>query len=44
MFNQILLLFDRSLKVGTFLSGVAVASQILCISTTLNKRTSNMKF
>ncbi len=43
MLHQILLLFDllrfRGLaQVGTFLTGVAVASSILCISTTLNKR------
>jgi hypothetical protein len=38
---QILLLFDSLAQVGTFrLSGVAVTSQILCISITLNKRTS----
>jgi len=36
--NQILLLLDKLAQVGTFPKGVAVASQILCISTTLNKR------
>ena len=55
MLHQILLLFDLYrfcglAQVGTFLAGVAVASSILCISTTLNKRISlkkngrNMKF
>ena len=43
MLHQILLLFDLYrihglAQVGTFLTGVAVASSILCISTTLNKR------
>ena len=41
--HQILLLFDHavitaSLRLAPSLSGVAVASSILCISTTLNKR------
>ena len=41
--NQILLLFDSPYgcllaQVGTFRIGVAVASQVLCTSTTLNKR------
>jgi len=42
--DQILLLFDKLAQVGTFLisasriNGVAVTSQILCISITLNKR------
>ena len=38
--NQIPLLFDYSLRLApsTYLQGVAVTSQILCISITLNKR------
>ena len=41
--HQTLILFDLYrlcglAQVGTFLTGVAVASLILCISTTLNKR------
>lgn len=38
--NQILLLFETSLlaQVGTYRKGVAVTSQILCISITLNKK------
>ncbi len=35
---QILLLIDCSLRLAPSFTGVAVASQILCISTTLNKR------
>ena len=35
---SILLLFDYSLRLAPSVTGVAVASLILCISTTLNKR------
>lgn len=35
---SILLLFDDSLRLAPSCSGVAAASQILCISTALNKR------
>src|SRR5699024_6250504 len=39
---SILLLFDYSLRLAPSVTGVAVASQILCISTTLNKRKYNL--
>jgi hypothetical protein len=36
--NQILLLLEYSLRLAPSYEGVVVASSILCISTTLNKR------
>lgn len=34
----------HSLRLAPSVSGVAVASQVLCTSTTLNKRTHNIEF
>jgi hypothetical protein len=42
--NQILLLLEYSLRLAPSYEGVVVASSILCISTTLNKRNPGSRY